>query len=158
VQFCADRKLFGKPLYDILANWPAEGQEVKPVWVDVETWQIEVLSLFASPTEMKQRTWDYYDRQAIQWLFSDNTKALWAKLLAQILYFLEEAFYNADKARNHAREEEKLTREEQHWYARIDMLLSRLFSCFHGPQQLVFKMLLMQTGFGTATPTGDSTE
>ena len=140
------QRLFKAQLYNEIAEWTGEGQELETQWINVPDWLVQLLPKVA---HMNSRTATHSGKTITQWEFSDDTKRTWAKLLARILLLLNNAFDAARTARkNVEHEESRPTDAERKAYAEINTWLVVLCSYVQA-QHNVVKTLLTQTSLGS---------
>ena len=94
-----ERRFKGK-LSSKIRQWQPTRSAINQRWVNVPQWLEECITKFNPPVTMKHNIWTGDDgKEVLQWEFSDETKQLWAAILAATLGELRRAIKKAHKIR-----------------------------------------------------------
>jgi len=127
-------------LSDKIRQWQPTRSTIKTRWVNVPQWLEECNTKLNLPVTMK---WNICDgRGVLQWEFSDETKKLWAAILAAMLSELRRAVEEAHNIRKkNGQIPRPPTDEEREAIANVGLWSHNLFSYIHWEEGIVQTLL-----------------
>ncbi|KAL4081204.1 hypothetical protein J3A83DRAFT_4084967, partial [Scleroderma citrinum] len=132
-----------------IQQWQPAGSNINPRWVNVPLWLKECVSQFPSVI-MKHRVRIGEDgREVLQWEFSDETRKLWATVLATMLSELRQAVEKAHRIRTRSYSRARPSKEERDAISNVSLWSYNLFSYIYWEEGIV-QTLLTETDLADA--------
>ena len=130
-------------LFDKIRQWQPTRSTINQRWVNVPRWLEKCITEFDPPVTMKCNIWTRDDgRKVLQWEFSDETKELWAAILAEMLGELRRAVEEAHNIRKkNGQIARPPTNEEREAIANVGLWSHNLFSYLHWEEGVVQTLL-----------------
>lgn len=130
-------------LFDKIRQWKPTRSTINQRWVNVPRWLEKCITEFDPPVTMKCNIWTRDDgRKVLQWEFSDETKELWAAILAEMLGELRRAVEEAHNIRKkNGQIARPPTNEEREAIANVGLWSHNLFSYLHWEDSVVQTLL-----------------
>ena len=125
-------------LSDKIRRWQPARSTINPRWVNVPQWLEECITKFNPPVTMKRNIWT---REVLQWEFSDETKKLWAAILAEILGELRRAVEKAHNIRQKNGQIARPTTKEREAIANVGLWSHILFLYLYWEEGVVQTLL-----------------
>jgi len=129
-------------LSDRIRQWQPARSTINQRWVNVPRWLEECITKFNPPVTMKRNIWTRGDgREVLQWEFSDETKTLWAAILAAMLGELRRAVEKAHNIRRKNGQIARPTNKEREAIANVGLWSQNLFLYLHWEEGIVQTLL-----------------
>ncbi|KAL4073362.1 hypothetical protein V8B97DRAFT_230318 [Scleroderma yunnanense] len=132
-----------------IRQWQPAGSNINLRWVNVPLWLKECVSQFPLVMMKHRVRMGENGREVLQWEFSDETRKLWATVLATMLSELRQAVEKAHRIRTRSHSRARPSKEERDAISNVSLWSYNLFSYIYWEEGIV-QALLTETDLADA--------